>query len=805
MKKNRKIKKAVSMLVLLSMVVMLLGGCGQSGVDNGNGTALDGNGTGTVGNADTEKTGAENSGDNSQNAGQQSADSQAMGRYVEEVTDLSDQISGRRNRLFQMADGSLIIINGNKPLLVSRDNGVTWEEERRAWLDKLEEKDGYIVDIAIGADSTTAVVYGEMDEDGEYVQRLLVVKPDGTEVPIDQQMAGDELYPHSVGVTGDGRVFVSVSRSDDLYEIKEDGSSEIYLTLPGGSPSFMQCHDNLLIMDGSSYDTLLIYDMEKEEYVTDDEVLKDFIKEYYNGGNKFNMDDGFEMYFFVGDENVFYLAGEKGLHRHVLGGNAMEQVIDGCLCTLSNPSYRIEGMVMLDNNEFLALFTGARLVHFVYDPAIPTVPDEMVKVYSLKDNTTIRQAVSLYQTANPEVLIQYEVGIAEGSSVTREDALKSLNTKIMAGEGPDVLILDDAPLDSYIEKGLLMDMSAFINSLSGDEALFGNIVDAMKIGDKLYAMPCEIYLPFIAGEEKYVAQMKDLQGIADGMEALRQDNPEKDLLMVSSTRGIMRLFSMVSVPTWIAENGEINKAAIGEFLEQTKRIYDAQIDGLPQETIDRYNQTNEYWIEEFGETRDNSRYLRTGAKGIFYTAEYIRINCGALDGFNAYAEICSINRVSGYEDTKWSVMNGQSSNVFCANTLLGISAASKHPEQAEDFIRMCLGKENQTAIWTGLPVNQAAFEQIFIPDDRVDEEGAFNWESMGTPEGEHASFIAYWPDEKQKEDLQKCIEAADTAYIENRMLENVVYEEGSGYFQGMRSLDETLNAIEKRIALYMAE
>lgn len=299
--------------------------------------------------------------------------------------------------------------------------------------------------------------------------------------------------------------------------------------------------------------------------------------------------------------------------------------------------------------------------------------------------------------------------------------------------------------------------------------------------------------------------MKDLQGIADGMEALRQDNPEKDLLMVSSARGIMRLFSMVSVPTWIAENGEINKAAIGEFLEQTKRIYDAQMDGLPQETIDRYNQTNEYWIEEFGETRDNSKYLRTGAKGILYTAEYMRINCGVLDGFNAYAEICSFNRVSGYEDTKWSVMDGQSSNVFCANTLLGISAASKHPEQAEDFIRMCLGKENQAAIWTGLPVNQAAFEQIFIPDDRVDEEGAFNWESMGTPEGEHASFISYWPDEKQKEDLRKCIEAADTAYIENRMLENAVYEEGSGYFQGMKSLDETLNAIEKRIALYMAE
>lgn len=783
MKKKKIIKEMISMLVLFSMMLALLVGCGQDGTDTDN--------TNTT----------ENSTDSEGSS--QDASGQAMGRYVEEVTDLSERISGRQNRIFRMPDGSLIISNGNKPFLVSRDNGETWEEERRAWLDKLEEKDSYIVDMAIGADSTIAIVIGEMDENGEYGQRLLIIKPDGTELPIETQSIGGNL--HTVGVTDTGRVFVAILGSDNLYEIKEDGSSELYLTLPDGGPDAMQFHDNLLIMDGSSYDTLLLYDMEKEEYITDDETLKDFIKGYYNGGNKFEMDDGFEMYFFMGEDNVLYLAGDKGLYRHVLGGSAMEQVIDGGLCTLSNPSYRLEGMVMLDNNEFLALFTGARLVRFVYDPDIPTVPDNMVKVYSLKENTTIQQAVALYQTANPEVLVRYEVGIAEGSSITRDDALKSLNTKIMAGEGPDVLILDDMSLDSYIEKGLLLDMSTLMSGMSGDDALFGNIVDAMKTGDKLYAMPCEIWIPIIAGEEKYIAQMKNLEGIADGMEELRLDNPEKDLLRISSTKGIMRLFSMACVPAWMTENEELNKEVIEEFLVQAKRIYDAQLDGLPQAIIDEHKQLNENWVQTFGETRDNSKYLRTGAGAMLYVSEYTRIRCGALDGFDAYAETCSINKVSGYENTVWSVMNGQSSNVFCANTLLGINAASKHPEYAEDFIRACLGKENQAEIWTGLPVNQAAFEQIFVPDDRVDENGAFIYESMGTPEGEMASFVSYWPDDEQKEELRKCIEAADTPYIEDRMLENAVYEEGEQYLQGMRSLDETLKAIEKRIALYMAE
>lgn len=802
MKINRRIRKAVSVLVLFSMLLTLLGGCGQNQMPEGGQTA-ETNGTNGVNSTDTEKgSGTEQTGDNDQ-AASQSGGNQAMGRYVEEVTDLSGQISGRRNRLFRLADGSLIISDGNKPFLVSKDNGVTWEEEKHPWLSKLEEADSYIVDIAIGADSTTALVIGKMVED-EYVQEALVIKADETEIPV--EMPSPDISPRAVGVSDEGRVFFSAGRSDDLYEVKDDGSCELYLTVPNGGPSFMQFHGSLLIMDGSSYDTLVIYDMEKEEYVKNDEVLNDFIKGYYNGGNQFNSDDGFEMYFFAGEENVLYLAGAKGLHRHVVGGSAVEQIIDGSLCTLSNPADVLEGMVMLENNEFLALFTGAKLVRFVYDAEMPTVPDEVVKIYSLKENTTIQQAVSLYQTANPGVMVQYEIGIAEGSSITREDAVKNLNTKIMAGEGPDVLILDDLPLNSYIEKGLLLDMSALIGGMNGEEALFGNLVEAMKTGDKLYAMPCEIHIPAIAGEEKYISQMKDLSGIADGMEALRQDNPEQAIVRMASPKGIMRFFSMTCVPAWITESGELDKEAVAEFLEQTKRIYDAQMEGLPQEYIDGYNRGNDNFVEEFGEAMDDSRYLRTGVGALPYTAEYTKIFCGALDGQRAYAEMTSINKVSGYENDIWSVMNGQCSNVFCANTLLGISAASKHPEMAEDFIRLCLGKENQAAMWTGFPVNQAAFEQVFVPDEKlVDEEGAFSWESMGTPDGERFSFVSYWPDEKQKEDIRKCIEAADTPYIEDRMLENAVYEEGSGYLQGVRSLDDTLYAIEKRITLYMAE
>ena len=107
----------------------------------------------------------------------------------------------------------------------------------------------------------------------------------------------------------------------------------------------------------------------------------------------------YDLYFFMGEENILYLAGKNGLHRHVIGGNAIEQVIDGKLSVFNNPSFALRGMTALDNREFLALFSGGAVVKFTYNPDIPTVPAKKLKVYSLKENNTVLQAVTLYQMA----------------------------------------------------------------------------------------------------------------------------------------------------------------------------------------------------------------------------------------------------------------------------------------------------------------------------------------------------------------------------------------------------------------------
>lgn len=808
-------KKKIAIFLAIAAAVVSAGGCGGTG-DGSNTGADPAGGTG---------------GDSS---------SSAMGRYVEEVTDLSDQISGRGNGLYQLSDGNLLISDKSGEFMKTGDGGDAWMKDTKEWWSEMLEDGVYVMSMAVGPDNTVALIRqvdaddtskdeaaaGDADtsetemldkeedslDDPSSFQlnpQILIIKPDNTEIPVEIQITESEAYLYQIYIADNGRIFASTMGGSDLYEIKEDGSGEPFLALDGGRPEQIRFRGNLMLIDGHGYEGPVLYDMEKEEYI-EDEVLTEFVSTNYGDrNNSYDTGDIYELYYFFGGDDILYLAGEKGLYRHVIGGSVMEQIIDGELCSLGNPSYRLQGMLPLENNEFLALFEGAKMIHYVYDPDIPTKPSEKITLYALEDNETIRQAINLYQVRNPEVYIEFELGMDKNSSITKEDAIKSLNTKIMAGEGPDVLLLDNMPLDSYIEKGLLLDLSPLLDEVGQKEPLFSNITEAVKKDGKVYAMPCEVRIPVMLADKKYLSGVQDIEDVADMVEALRADNPGKDLLGFCSEKGIMRLFSMACVPAWITDNGELDRDAVAQFLKQTKRIYDAQMDGIPESVVENYEAMNEYYAQYVGAASyDDTDDIRTGTDAMSYLGGLTQMVNGVFsvfDSFNGYNMFTSIQRVEGFENTGWMTMKGQCDNVFWAETLLGISTASNNSALAEDFVKSCFGKENQTSLYYGLPVNIAAFEKYITPEDLVDEDGVCGSYIVSNDEGLYVHLEVYWPDDALLAEFRKCMEEVETPYFKNDLVEYAVYEEGIAYLQGTKSLDEAVEGIEKKISLYLSE
>ena len=784
MRRLKELKKIGACIMTFAMAAVLFAGCsgGQTDVSTQN---------------EPEPGTVENGGQNDVTESEPKEDT-AMGRYVETIMDLTD--CGETKGLYRLPDDSLLIADASTGLLASADKGTTWEAQQEEWFDQIVEEKLFVPSAAVGADGTKAVLYDNSKGDDIYTVGL-IVKPDGTQIPFEIPLTEEESWLIRIWVSDTGRVFTAPF-GGVIYEVMEDGSSEKFLTLDE-RPIQIEFVGDLMVIDGNHYDGLLLYDIEKETFV-EDEVLYDFINENYKNRD-YNTQDCYTMKFFPGEDNVIYIAGEKGLHRHVIGGSVMEQVIDGNLSCLSNPSFLLKGMVMLPDHEFLALFSGNKVVRFTYDPDIPTVPNDKLKVYSLQENDMLRQAITIFQLENPEIFVIYEVGMGKDNSITRDDALKKLNTQIMAGEGPDILILDDMPVDSYIEKGMLLDLSDCLSSMDEETRPFENIINSFKVEDKVYMIPCEMQLPIIVGREKHVSKAKDLESVADMMEEIREENPEKDILGISSEKGIMRLFNMISEPSWKTKEGGIDKSAIEDFLQQTKRIFDAQVDGISDEAMEEYERKQDSFLEYYGYRYDESDYVRN-TSWVEILGGYSQINCGAVQWRSDLTTSFSISKVKGFEDVVLMPLNEGDQTIFLPRSLVGISAASSEVEKAEKMLKVLFGTENQTSLYNGLPVNQTGIEDGTLTlKSSLSEDGVYQSFGISNADGEYLSLNDYWFDEEQKQLIRDWVRAVDTPYVKDAVLEDAVYSEGIRYMRGEQSLQEALDAIEQKVSIYMSE
>ena len=740
----------------------------------------------------------------------------AMGRYVEKDVELDgNALTDWNSRLFRQEDGSFLLADNSGFVLRSTDNGASWKKEDVSWLTKMKEENKYILTMAIGLDGTAAVVWTEPEEgsedSGNGVQlkmdmQLSLIKRDGTETPVEIKLEEDDWWVNAVYISDDGRIFATASGAN-LYEVKEDGSSEKYLTIDGYSIDLVQFHGNLMLLDGYNVDVPLIYDMEAREYI-EDTVLEEFVKENFQDRSGY-AGKSHDLFLISGGDDAIYLAGQPGVYRHVLGGSVMEQVIDGSLNILGNPACKIMDMMVAQNDEFLVVLTGEKMTRFVYDPSVPSRPEEKLEVWSLEDEAVIRQAISKYQKDNPAVYVEYEIGLA-GNSMTREDAIKNLNTRAMAGKGPDVFVLDNMPLDSYIEKGILMDIAPVLDGMSGEEAVFPNIVDALRKEGHVYAAPCRLQLPYVCGKSGDTEKMTGLSDIADEMEVMRENDPDSYLMSVPSAKGIMRVFSPTCVPAWRTEDGALDKEAVSDFLTQTKRMYDAQVNGLPEDGVQSWEADASYYQEyesPDGGALEDADEMRTRHEATHLLGGRRQFVAGAIKDVWQYNSQLSVSKVEGFGDCVSVPMEGQCENVFWARTLLGINATSKNTQQAQDFLKTALGSEIQAEILDGFPVTQKAILNIYENQWRVykDNDYVSGQGSTYNLDDEEITMLIRVPKEEEVNKLIEWIQSMDTAYVEDKTFENVVYEEGERYIRGDRSLEEVMDAIEKRLGIYLAE
>ena len=266
----------------------------------------------------------------------------------------------------------------------------------------------------------------------------------------------------------------------------------------------------------------------------------------------------------------------------------------------------------------------------------------------------------------------------------------------------------------------------------------------------------------------------------------------------------MKRFAATSEPKWMKEDGTIERDVLGEYLEQCKRIFDAQMEGMGEEVREQYERRMERVSEYNGVDAEETEWS-INSDMLYYIGKETKMMTGWIPSQYEYTQMISIDKNKDFENTKAVPMQGQCSQVFKPNTMLAVSAASAQPEAALEFMDAFLSSEVQ-GVYDGLPINQNAYDIQFTPkEEYLGENGEYGSWSSSDPDGNRVDFQSFWASDKEIADFKRKLSAVNTAYIPDLMLENAVFTQGISYMRGERSLDETLDEVEKAVAIYMAE
>lgn len=728
----------------------------------------------------------------------------ARGRYLESDATVPEGVFPRD--IERMEDGSLSLIGqmtgestSNYVVYNSTDGGASWKEqytiaygdETAYWSDvKLSPKGGGAAIVMEESDSASAA-----QEDGMFEMKYTFVSFDASGSQQETEFAGDDL--RMLEFTQEGELTALTYSSGALLLNPETG--ETLSEIAGTQANMLGiCADEALLMTDEEVQR---YDIHTGEPKTRDEALNDAL--YAAGdaqsGKAVYMQTtayGYPILFAQDEEGRLYYCTGNGIFSHMMDGNVVEQVVDGTLVSLSSPSVAMQAMAVCGQTFYVLMtedgMTG-KLLKYEYDPDMASVPERELTVYSLTENESVRQAIVTFQKKYPDTYVNYMTGMSGADGVTAADALRTLNTDILAGNGPDVLLLDGMSVDTYALQGLLADLTEVVKEVEDKDGLIENIVDTYRKDEQLVAVPIRFGIEMAAG----LTQQYPLDGTFESLEALAAQPGVLDPFDIAN---MAQLLYPVCAGSWVKEDETIDQEKLAEYVNGIKRISDAYRAQASPEDLEKLAL---YENGEYGQWEDLAAYaeidgLSAGTMELLGGMSKMRI--GALGGLISYAGILSVETEEGPATAE--LLSMQQENVFYPSGVLSILNTSDEQERAGEFVAHLLSGETQDGEGYGFPVNRASFEKLLT--EKQFEEGAFGATSSNT-DGDMIELVYEWPTEEEMDALRKMVDSLTTCADTERVKRETVTAEVRRCMSGEITADEAVNSIIQKLNLYLAE
>ncbi len=690
----------------------------------------------------------------------------AMGRYIENDLELPDIKFSQ----YAVRNGTVLMFGINKETVECYEfvDGSKWEKRDTPFLSGDQWISAYALD-----DSGT-LHYLSLDSEAKAT--LYRVNEDGTAeaLPIKWQ---DRPYGYATSLqilpNGDfiiGNVFGVVERYSPSGEMLMEFAGDFRFGTDFLDTPIYENH--VAVIDEKELN-INLYDWETGE-VSKAISYKDF-------------HDGSRISLCFDEDGALYIANGNGIGRISPNGEKIEVLIEGDMTSMSMPSLSLSTLAILGNDEFLCGFMDTTnnfksiTKKYYYSATTPTRPENEIVVYTMNNSVSLRQAASEYQRTNPNAKVTIRDVTKEESGATASDLIRVLNTEILAGNGPDVFVLDELPMQSYIDKGVLADLSDMIDF----SVLNENVSSSFKTDTGTYGVPLRYDLPLMWASDDITSSVKTLKDLV----AWKGSNPDRKLYRDATCDELTKLLYPVCAPSLI-DNKQINKEGLAEFLASIKAL--ELPDGLPEEEKGFYSSGS--YVQSTFEMKNHVMYFAFADMDAYFAGTQSFIF------FSGPAASIDQRGNSGA-----ILQPAFDQGVYLPKYIMGINKNSKHIDIAKDFLNMALSDKVQNNDLDYLPVNKISMDKYLNGElGNKDSVSGFSI-SSGDDGAATRELRVRFPAQKHFDMLRGLIDGIQTPSVPDNIFLGFIVEEAADYFKDAKSLEETVDAIIARAKVYLAE
>lgn len=724
------------------------------------------------------------------------------GRYAEQKLSLPEENCKAVIDICFLEDGTMRIAYRDSEAKLktadSKDQGKSWETPRDLWEEFGKSEKAEPMTVNLSKDGGIFSSWNCLEGENTFLAVYLSAEGNKKEFDLTQMPEG-QGYVYKSQFSPSGNILLMGDKF--LCEISREDGRLIRTYESGGYVTDFGIAGNQLLVFAD--DTIHYYNAKTGDPLPEETVFTEHLQ--MESGENTEEVVSSRVFTGMGEQGTLYVS-KKGIYVYNLGGSVVEQLLsEGYLTGISSKTELMDVETDADGNIYLAVSdrysdnpTGM-LLKYGYDKEQEAVPGTELDIYMLKRDTHMEQMISLFQKEYPDISVTIQEGMTGEDGVTATDAMKNLNTEIMSGEGPDVLLMDGLDAENYIERGMLEDISGIMEKAG----ILENIQKAYEEEDgSIYCMPVRFGIPILAGGSEEIDNAVDLEKIADMTE--KYENQYSDsFLPAYQTRwpGVMlRFFGEISASEWMKKDRTLDEKKVKDFFQQVNRIYQAGqnagsaiLDG----TYEEAEKMERFYDKKRREDSSIRSYLMVLADG------QALFSYGYLFSLEELFLLTTIEKQN--PDISHRLLNGQAENCFSPEMIMGISAKAREKEAAELFVSFLFSEEQQkNNKEAGFPVRKSVYDSEEYWEFGQEGNIEYGFSTAYNGEIQNIITVVHSADDQIKE-IQKLGKTLTMPSGGSRVIMDSVLEAGKRYLYGETDLEQAVEQAVSQVKLYLAE